>query len=585
MPVRRMLGADGPQALLEGAAPPSVEHRVSVGRRRRRGRLCSEPVAEFCGSRRRGAEQRNNARCASPARPHSARFSPRAAAGRHYPRPHRRSPPRGSRVKRYATDQIRNVALVGHGGAGKTTLAEALLHRAGAIPRMGRVEDGTTVCDFDPEEHKRGISLSLVAGPVRVARPQDQPRSTPPATPTSSATSPPRCASPTWRCSWSARSTGVEVQTEAAWQLAADLGVPRMVFVNKLDRERAELRRHARPAPRPARRRHRPARAADRRGGRLPGHRRPAHRHGLHLRGRRSRTPSRDPRRHGGARAPGPRQPRRGHRRGRRRPARALPRRRRPLGRRARAHPRTTASPTPSVFPVVCGSATREIGIDRLADFLVEIGPVAARPAGRSRSRPATSRRSRSPPTPTATRWPSCSRPSPTPTSARSACSGCCRARSAPTTTWSTPAPATTSASTACCTLRGKEQESASELVAGDIGAVAKLTDTATGDTLAPKGKPVRVAPIDQPEPVAGRGDRAPHPGRRGQAGHRAAPAARRGPVAARRAQRRDAPDAAAGHRRDPPADHPREARPASSASTSTPSRSGSPYRETITSR
>ena len=62
-------------------------------------------------------------------------------------------------------DKIRNVALVGHGGVGKTTLAEALLHRAGAITRQGRVEDGTTVCDFDAEEHERGLSLSLALAP------------------------------------------------------------------------------------------------------------------------------------------------------------------------------------------------------------------------------------------------------------------------------------------------------------------------------------------------------------------------------------------------------------------------------------
>ena len=68
-------------------------------------------------------------------------------------------------MKRYETRQIRNVALVGHSGAGKTSLAEALLHRAGAIGRLGRVEDGTTTCDHDPEEHKRGISLSLAVAP------------------------------------------------------------------------------------------------------------------------------------------------------------------------------------------------------------------------------------------------------------------------------------------------------------------------------------------------------------------------------------------------------------------------------------
>ena len=72
---------------------------------------------------------------------------------------------RGAPVKVYPPEKIRNVALVGHSGAGKTTLAEALLYRAGTVSRLGRVEDGNTVTDFDPEEHERGFSLSLALAP------------------------------------------------------------------------------------------------------------------------------------------------------------------------------------------------------------------------------------------------------------------------------------------------------------------------------------------------------------------------------------------------------------------------------------
>ena len=68
-------------------------------------------------------------------------------------------------MKVFPPERIRNVALVGHNGSGKTTLAEALLYRAGALNRLGRVEDGNTVTDFDPEEHARNMSLSLALAP------------------------------------------------------------------------------------------------------------------------------------------------------------------------------------------------------------------------------------------------------------------------------------------------------------------------------------------------------------------------------------------------------------------------------------
>ncbi len=55
-------------------------------------------------------------------------------------------------MKTYPTENIRNIVLVGHGGSGKTSLAEAILFRTGAITRMGKITEGNTVCDFDEEE-------------------------------------------------------------------------------------------------------------------------------------------------------------------------------------------------------------------------------------------------------------------------------------------------------------------------------------------------------------------------------------------------------------------------------------------------
>ncbi|MGH9022655.1 MAG: GTP-binding protein, partial [Acidimicrobiia bacterium] len=145
-------------------------------------------------------------------------------------------------MKTFPSSKIRNVALAGHGHAGKTTLAEALLFTSGAINRLGRVEDGNTVCDFDPEEVKRKTSVSLSVAPFEVSGHKVNLIDTP------------GYADFISDVSAALRVTdfllfvvsgveGVEVQTEIIWKMAARFGVPRGFFVNKLDRERASFDR------------------------------------------------------------------------------------------------------------------------------------------------------------------------------------------------------------------------------------------------------------------------------------------------------------------------------------------------------
>ena len=62
---------------------------------------------------------------------------------------------------------IRNIVLLGHGGSGKTSLAETALFLSKATDRLGKITDGNTVCDYDPEEKKRGFSLNLSLAPVQ----------------------------------------------------------------------------------------------------------------------------------------------------------------------------------------------------------------------------------------------------------------------------------------------------------------------------------------------------------------------------------------------------------------------------------
>src|SRR5215475_3885032 len=141
-----------------------------------------------------------------------------------------------------STEKVRNVALVGHGGSGKTSLAEALLFAAGAIPRMGRVEDHNTVCDFDPEEQRRGISVSLALAPFEADGHKVNVIDTPGYADFVGDVAAAMQAADLALFVVSAVE-GVEVQTEIAWKIAEARNLPRAIFVNKLDRERASFER------------------------------------------------------------------------------------------------------------------------------------------------------------------------------------------------------------------------------------------------------------------------------------------------------------------------------------------------------
>jgi len=139
-------------------------------------------------------------------------------------------------------EKVRNVVLVGHGGSGKTTLAEAMLFVGGATTRMGSVEAGTTTFDHDPEEISRNISLSLAVATVEWNGHRINIIDTPGSSDfVGDARSALRAADLALFCISAV--DGVEVQTEQLWKAAGDEGIPRALVVTKLDRERASYTR------------------------------------------------------------------------------------------------------------------------------------------------------------------------------------------------------------------------------------------------------------------------------------------------------------------------------------------------------
>ena len=402
-------------------------------------------------------------------------------------------------MQSYAPAKIRNVALVGHGGAGKTSLAEALLFTSGTINRQGRVEDGNTTSDFEPEEVKRTISLSTSLLPFECNGFKINLLDTP-----GYADFIPEVEAALRVADLAvfvvSAVEGVEVQTEVIWDLADKLGVPRMVFINKEDRERASFDRVL-------------AELQEKFGSgiaplELPideeasfhavadlltdtaivydddqGHHHDepippeleAKEHEVHDALVEGIVVADDElmERYLEGDVPSP------------------------------AELETTLAKgvaAGQVFPVICGSATKDVGVDLLAKFICEIGPSPLDRAGARVEAGGSDQTIECDPNgePLAVVFKTIVDRHIGKVSLFKVLSGTIR----PDVVLTNPRSKADEKLHALFTLRGKDQEQLSEVVAGDIGAVAKLSDTITGDTLAPKGTPVVVPPPEPPRPV-----------------------------------------------------------------------------------
>ena len=383
-------------------------------------------------------------------------------------------------MKTFPTAKIRNVALVGHGGAGKTTLAEALLFTAGAITRMGRVEDGSTVCDFDAEDQKRQISVSLALAPFEYEGHKVNVLDAPGYADFVGDVAAALAAADLALFVVSAVE-GVEVQTEIAWRLAEERNLPRVIFINKLDRERASFSRTlddlkakfgAGVAPL-----------------QLPIGEEASLSGVIELLNDVAVTYSGAPKGAEGAI-----------------PSdmeteehevhdalvegivvadddlmeRYLGDEKIEIGELAKALAAGIASAT--VFPVLCGSATKLIGIDRLAHFIVEEGPSPAAADGAAAVQVFKT---------IADNYVGH-------VNLFKVVQGSVKHDD----TLSNVRTKSDERLHQLFTLRGKEQDTITEVAGGDIAAVAKLPDVATGDVLAAKGATIDIEPFENPEPL-----------------------------------------------------------------------------------
>src|SRR3989442_5765465 len=143
-------------------------------------------------------------------------------------------------MKVYRAEQIRNVALISHVGAGKTSLIDAALFNSGAVTRQGRVDDGTSISDHDPDELKRRMSLNVKVLPVEWKNQKINFIDTPGyADFVGEVKAGLRVADAALVVVTAEK--GVEVGTELTWQYADERNLPRIVLVNKLDRENSSF--------------------------------------------------------------------------------------------------------------------------------------------------------------------------------------------------------------------------------------------------------------------------------------------------------------------------------------------------------
>jgi elongation factor G len=145
-------------------------------------------------------------------------------------------------LKAYQTDQIRNVALLGHSGSGKTSLVETMLFNSGAINRLGKIDECNTVSDYDEEEIRRSLSLNLSIAPVEWKGHKINAIDTPGSLDFIGEVISGLTAADVAVIVLDGAS-GIEVGAMLAWKNAVQMNVPIAVFINKMERENTRYQR------------------------------------------------------------------------------------------------------------------------------------------------------------------------------------------------------------------------------------------------------------------------------------------------------------------------------------------------------